>query len=90
MNTFRTKLEESKDEIVVLFTKGGMMCEGKVTEVDAETVTLEVKANTERSAFSGGNDLRKITVIHATFALDSILRLDRMATAKPSCLSGAK
>lgn len=80
MSTIATKLEEAKGEVVLLFGKGGMALEGKVLEVTADAVTLELKANTERSAFSAGNDLRKITVIHATFALEEVFRVDQMAT----------
>ena len=80
METIKAKLEEAKGQVVMIWTQFGSL-EGKVHEVTADTVTLELQANTERQAFSGGNDLKRITKLHCTIVLDRIARLDQMATA---------
>lgn len=39
-----------------------------------------MNVNAQRQAFSGGEDLKKQTLIHATVLLDKIVRVDRIAT----------
>ncbi len=80
MSTIQNKLEEAKGLVVMLFVEGGHALEGKVIEVAADAVTLELQANTERQAFSGGQDVKRITKLHCTIRLENVVRLDQMAT----------
>lgn len=84
MNTIASKLEESKGMVVMVFVEGGQALEGRVIEVTSDAVTFELQANTERQAFSGGQDLKRITKINCTIKLESVIRLDQMATGKVS------